>query len=420
MFKKINWSTSKILFLLLLIVPLLDTAFEITYSLFFLVSIYELNQKNQKFSTDFITAILPLVLLFLLGLSVSIFHPYAFGDRAKDIAYFSKPILLLYLGYAIIQKIKETTFFFKSFVFLGLAFALLHFYHFITYPNLFSTDINTLRNEIGLSDPLELLALVFLFLSFHYPKIQIFKKKRTTNWVFTILIISFLLYFSRTMWVAIFLLLITSLGYAKISLKGLKYLGLFLLLIGSFYIYLYSIEIKRDEAGISAFLYKMKIAPAEIFSPKIDLNDHAALWDHWRAYEAKMAIDQTEGIQHLIGRGFGSLIDLHFVAPLNDEGMQYISMLHNGYAMLYYKTGIFGLFIYFLFLLNLYLFTFYKKYINAYLPINHLIAALGVYLIFSSLIISGTYNLKDIYLLTLGGLFALYDKNKTKLLGERK
>ncbi len=111
--------------------------------------------------------------------------------------------------------------------------------------------------------------MVFLLLSFKYPKIQIFDQKKITYLVLAILTVSFILYFSRTMWVAIFLLLFGAMGYAKISLKAIKYIGLAALLIGSFYIYLYSIEIPRDEPGVSAFLYKMKIAPEEIFTPEI-------------------------------------------------------------------------------------------------------------------------------------------------------
>jgi len=179
---------------------------------------------------------------------------------------------------------------------------------------------------------------------------RVFKSSKKTYWVLVLFLISFFLYFSRTMWVAIFLLLIVSFGYAKISLKALKYLGLGALLIGAFYAYLYSTEIAREGEGMQAFLYKMKIAPEEIFTPKIDINDKAALWDHWRAYEAQMAFEQMHGMQHVFGKGFGALVDLHFVAPLNDEGMQYIAHLHNGYALVYYKTGLLGLFTYSLFL----------------------------------------------------------------------
>lgn len=412
MFKKIEDPIYKLLFLVLLLLPIQVISFEFVFTILILLTVYFLNRRNQKISGDFITASLPLLIILLIGTITTFFYAYNLMDTGKDIAYFMKPVLLLFIGYSIFHSIKGQMFFFKVFVYLGIGFALIHLFKLITYPNLFDTSINTLRNETGLSNPVELLAIVFLLLGLKYPKIQIFSKKKITYYVLILLLLSFFLYFSRTMWVAIFLLLLTAFGYAKISFKALKYLGLFFLLISSFYIYLYSIEIERNEPGISAFLYKMKIAPEEIFLPKIDLNDHASLWDHWRAYEAKMAFDQMSDLEHIFGRGFGSLVDLHFVAPLNEEGMQYISHLHNGYAMIYYKTGIIGLLLYLLFILNLYLFTFYKKNQNSEIPITNLIAAIGIYLLFSSLIISGVYNLKEIYALTLGGLLAQYDKLK--------
>jgi len=216
------------------------------------------------------------------------------------------------------------------------------------------------------------------------------------------------------MWVAIILLLIGSFGYSRISLKAIKYISLALILIFSLYVYLYSIDIERDQKGFSAFLYKVKIAPEEIFHTNIDINNHVDLWDHWRAYEANMAFAQMKGFQHIYGRGLGSLVDLHFVAPLNDKGMQFISHLHNGYAMVYYKTGVFGLFIYLLFLINIYLFAFKKRFAKFELPITNLIASIGIYLAFSSLIITGVYNLNDVYLFALGGLLSQYDKLRTK------
>jgi len=405
----------KVLFGILLVISIRWPSLELLLGVLLMLGLFFLNRREQKISSDFITAALPLIIIFIIGITLTLFYPYNYWDIGKDIAYFLKPILLLFIGYALIHTIRDKIFFFKAFVYLSIVYALLHIFNLITYPDVLNTSINTLRNNTGLSNHIELIAIVFLFLSLKYPAIQIFKEKKMVYSTLILLLISFILYFSRTMWVAIFLLLITSFGYAKISSKALKYIGLLILLISSFYIYLYSIEIDRDEPGISAFLYKMKIAPEEIFLPKVDLNDHAALWDHWRAYEAKMAFDQMNGFDHVFGRGFGSLVNLHFVAPLNKEGMQYISHLHNGYAMIYYKTGAIGLLFYFVFILNLYLFTFYHKNKSEEIPITNLISAVGIYLLFSSLIITGAYNLKDIYLFALGGLLALNDslrKNK--------
>lgn len=402
----------KSFFIIVLLIPLQLVSFELTFAILFLMAVLLLNRRTQKISGDFINVFLFLFILFLIGISSTFFYKYQYWDIAKDVSYFLKPILLLFIGYALIHNIKDKLFLFKAFVAMAFVFAIFHLLRLLSYPNLFSTSINTMRTDTGLSNHVELVGLAIIILSYKFTDIQIFRNRKISYIVLSVLLISFFLYFSRTMWVGILLILLSSFGYAKINGKALKYIGIGLLFIAGFYAYLFSVDIPRDQPGISAFLYKMKIAPEEIFTPKVDLNNHEALWDHWRAYEAKMAFDQTHGLQHGIGRGFGSLVDLHFVAPLNEEGMRYISHLHNGYAMLYYKTGIIGLLIYVLFLLNLYLFTFYKKRENQKIPVENLIASVGIYLLFSTLIITGVYNLSDIYVLLLGGLLALYDKNK--------
>ena len=50
-------------------------------------------------------------------------------------------------------------------------------------------------------------------------------------------------------------------------------------------------NIERNSTGIESFLYKIKIAPSEIFNSDIDIDDHKQLWDKWRAYEVKMAFN---------------------------------------------------------------------------------------------------------------------------------
>jgi hypothetical protein len=123
--------------------------------------------------------------------------------------------------------------------------------------------------------------------------------------------------------VAFIIMLLSIYGYTKLTAKGFKYGILLFSLTGLFYFYLFSVDIKRDQPGLESFLYKLKIAPSEIFSPakKIDTKNHENLWDHWRAYEANMAYNQMKlkPISFLNGYGFGSLVDLKFIAPLNEK-----------------------------------------------------------------------------------------------------
>src|SRR5690606_33699468 len=104
----------------------------------------------------------------------------------------------------------------------------------------------------------------------------------------------------------VFLVGISMMGYAKITGKGLKIIGVFVVLLMLFYAYLFSIKLDRGAKGVEGFFYKVKIAPAEIFETKVDRSTHAELWDHWRGYEATRAfalIEQEPG-SAILGQGF--------------------------------------------------------------------------------------------------------------------
>ena len=150
-------------------------------------------------------------------------------------------------------------------------------------------------------------------------------------------------------------------------------------------------------------LYKIKIAPSEIFqAAEIDKENHQDLWDNWRAYEAQQAISQMNYFNFFAGKGFGALIDLEMVSPLNEEGIQYIPIIHNGYIYIFFKTGIIGLIFYLIFLFSIYL----KIYIRTDCQIKrfygNLCSGIGFYFLFTTLIITGIYNSGQLFMLILG------------------
>ncbi len=408
-----NLVLPKVLLVLLFLVSLLLNSFEAVIALSFILLIVLLTTSKNVISSDFLNIISTLILILLIAVFGSFFRDIVFLDFIKDFLYLIKPVLFLVIGYLISQKINDREVFFKIIIYTATICAVYHIIRFMIFMSDVTTlSINYMRPIVGLDNFLELFAVSLLVANTKY-KIVTIKYK---NLMTLILAVSFLLYFSRTMFALVIVLSLAFLGYLRISKKGLGYI-----LMGSvglilFYVYLFSINIPRDsKSTVDNFLYKIKMAPAEIFIAKtsFDIRDHAQLWDHWRAYEANMAIDQlNEGgaTAWTVGLGAGSLVDLKFFAPLSDDakGLRYISKLHNGYAFVLYKTGIIGILLYVMFLLGNYLA--YKRSKFTKPIIANMIFGIVLYYLSTSLVITGIYNTADTTTIILGGILFLNHK----------
>lgn len=408
----------KTMLLLLLFLPAVISSTEVNIIIGLLFFEVVTIGAYNKFSTTLVNTIFPLVLILIIACISSFFYPSTIYDNIRGFAYIVKPILFIILGYILISKIKNKEFIFKAIIYLAVFFAILHLIDlcFFLLDNPF--NINSIRFKLKKSNAIELLAIVFLFVN-KKDKYFILPLKYLGLIKF-ILYSSFILYFSRTMLVAVFILIFAINGYAKITRKGIKYILLFFALIILFYTILYNMDIPRESTGFKNFLYKIKLAPSEIFSTaKIDINDHKNLWDHWRAYEALKAVEQLIKTQYMVGiifgKGLGSLIDLGFVAPLNSEGIQFIPKIHNGYINIMFKSGILGLICYCMFIIYLYFQAYKKAFNKGVLFVNNMISGIGIYFLFTTLIITGIYNQGDIMSVILGAFLSLkyyYNQNK--------
>ena len=400
-------SQYKLCFISLLSVSFLFASFEITAILSTLVVLFVLAQKKIKFSKNFLFLISLLIILSTIAIITGLVKNELGYDFLKDFFYLNKPILLILAGYAIVRKINNQEFVYRTVVLAAVFFAAIHLFlvaqYVIAEPDF---TVAGIRYYAGRDSVLELFALSFLVANVRLKKIK-FKHQ---NLITLVLALSFLFYLSRTMTLVFIFMLIAFLGYLKLTTKGLRYILFATLIISALYAYLFSVKIDRDSGRpIDNFLYKLKIAPAEIFIKpgSLDVKDHANLWDHWRAYEASKAIDALNDgktIDWFFGLGMGSLIDLDFYAPLSDDdkGMRFISLLHNGYAYVLYKTGFIGLLIYILFFVFILVpFSSTKEMLPSY---NILVGIVTFYII-SSFVISGLYNLSDPISLLVGAFF---------------
>ena len=383
--------------------------FNIFLQLFVLILFFLLDSKSL--TNGIVNKIQPLFLIFCLGLLPMVFYEYKIINFIKDIAHFLKPILGILLGYFLFKKV-ELKDFVKIIIVSGFLSATVHLFLLLISGELFFGNINDIRNDFGKDDFLELFALLFALFYGKFQKQQIFKKSFINLIIIFILLISNVLYFSRTMIVGFLFVLLSIYGFTKINKKNIKMFLFIITTIGLIYIYLFTVKIDRNKPGLESFLYKIKIAPSELFKANIDRENHKDLWDHWRGYEAKraLALMRDNPSSYVIGTGFGSLINLKFKAPLNEKGMKFISETHNGYIYVFYKTGIIGLILLFYFLIKLYLQTYRRhSFVSVF------ISSISVFYFFTTLTITGIYNPRDVVIFILGGLIALLHNGKYQM-----
>ncbi len=381
--------------------------FNIFFQLFVLTGFFAL--EKVKISTSFFKTSLPLVIIFTLGFIGMAFERYHLYNIIKDIFHFIKPVLAICIGYCFYKKINNFKLFVKTIIITGFISAILHYIIII----FFIKNIETVSNirEHGTDNFMELIAIFFLAYYKKFQNDQLFQSKIIHKTIFGVLLTSSVLYFSRTMIVMAILTLLTIYGYTIINRKGLRIAALLLIFTLGFYAFLFSINLQRNKKGIDSFLYKVKNAPAEVFKTRINRENHADLWDHWRGYEANRALTllNDNPIRYFFGCGYGSLVNLKFYAPLSGEpkGMKYISELHNGYVYILYKIGIVGLLLYLLFLFNMYL----KIYFNKDF-ITIFISAIGLSFIFTTLVTVGINNSNESLMFILGALLFFKERQK--------
>jgi hypothetical protein len=354
-------------------------------------------------SKQLLKTLLPIFIIFIVGFFGFFWNDYLIVDFIKDFSHFIKPLIAIIVGYLTFKSINDASSFLKTIIVVAVITAIIHLIGVFGFSNLIKGSIQEAR-EFGLDNFIEIYALYMLILSSKYD-IYLFERSIYKKIIIIILAVSIVFYFSRTMLGMIIILGFSFYGFAKLTSKSIKVIGSLLLILFLFYGYLGTIKLERNSKGIEALMYKIKIAPGEIFNSKIDRENDRELWDHWRAYEAKraFALMNENPSSYVIGNGYGSLVNLKFKAPLGENGMKFISVLHNGYVFILYKTGLIGILFYLFFLINLYLRVYSVNQNKQVMFFKILISTIGVYFFLTSIIITGIYIPKDVILFILGG-----------------
>ena len=397
-----NWFY-QLLFILCIGVTYLDH-FELTFgvwSLSFLLTI------SRNYSISLFKLIIPYLLILLIAFVVMLNYDYKNYFIIRDITYLSKPILGFLLGYQLCKKNLKNALdlIIKTGFFIAVCHVIIIIIAIVVHK---ARTVADLRLHSGYFSDYEI--YTFIILLFHKKFELNYSKKRL--WLFTIVIgFSAFMYLARTNFIQFLILFLALKGYFVLNKKSITIIGSILLLTVIGYTMVYYSYPRRSAEGFEGFLYKIKNAPIEAFKSKVNLNDWKDFNDNYRSHENISTIRQVTNdgiVPTLFGKGLGSQIDLKQEVYLGDMKLRFISILHNGFMIVFLKSGLLGIFIY--------LFTiiyFFKKVpsdLNMINQINLLFLGTGIFLFVSNWVFLGFYNLTESKSILIGFLIAFRQK----------
>lgn len=328
-------------------------------------------------------------------------------DVAKDVWYVANAALALLVGYVLMLNMRDLLSFLRVFVIAGTVVAMLYLRPFVFYPSLLKLDIGVIRGLSG-GGPMTPCIALGVLLAARIGGIRLFEKNSWFFWLATTLCsFSVLLSYSRTMLVVLLLIVLSALGW--IGFANWKKVVLLMAAIVSIVAMGMSLHITEDinPSMIDKIIYSFQeMRVANYFSL-------ASINEHWRGYETLRAF-YTYSLgtpwEYLVGGGFGTNIDLGLFMDLGGDRVRFAPVLHNGYMYLLVKTGIVGLFLYFLLLYRTVrkgtLLSLSKKAEMKYC--GRLIVGLGLSFIVTTVVVAGMFNKTAMLstLLLLGALLA--------------
>lgn len=389
----------QLLFALCIIIPYFNN-YELTFALWSFATVFTI---TLFYSKDIVRLILCYIAIILISVCTMLVYDYEAYFIIRDITYLLKPIMGLMIGYQLCKKNFSKAF--QTIVYVSLLIAIAHILKLIFGVVVLNVrTVNDLRLVGGYFSDYEIYAIIILI--FHKEFELGFSKKKVLY--FSIIIgLSAFLYLARTNFIQFIILLIAMKGYFKINKQSIIVISTVILSGLIFYSAILYINPKRNGQGIEALLYKIKIAPIEPFKTRINVDDYKDFNDNYRSYENIHTIKQvtqkgTGAV--LFGEGLGSRVDLKREVWLGDMMLRFISFLHNGFMTVFLKSGLFGILIY---IYSIYL-LFKKKKSNENIikKINLLMVGTGIFMIFSSWVFMGLFNLLDSKSILIGLFFA--------------
>ncbi|MFJ7467869.1 hypothetical protein ACIQWI_04895 [Peribacillus frigoritolerans] len=340
-----------LLLMLLLVLP-----YFISYKIVFLgLILYLLIQLIfYRFSINFVLlgTLLPLILIFFIGLLSSIYGMPFYNDLIRDIIFYLMPILLITTGYIISIKIKDISLIINTVVWSGIILSVYHLHHFVLNPSLLGESIRQIRLEAGLGFTLTILSLFIIYFSKSFDMKILNNNIKIKTFGFIVCSISGLLSFSRSLIIfSLVILLILSISKRKYVIKSYLSLAITIFMI---LILIPTIHFSVPEEAYEQMSGKLVNSLNEVSITEFD--SIKQINENWRGYEAyRSQIDFLDKsfIAQIFGGGFGERIPLGLSIQLSGEIYTSVPIVHNGFWNLLNKVGVSGLLLYIVFIISI-------------------------------------------------------------------
>jgi hypothetical protein len=382
---KLNNTFFQVLYAICILVPFLNI-YELTFFVWFLTVGLTI---SNRYSLEVIKYISCFAVILATAFIVSFFKDESSYNFFRDITYLLKPIIGILAGYQLYKRCQGK--FFTTVIYTGVLLSSIHLLIvFITFLRFHTITVNLLRAYCGFHSDYEVYVLIILLF---YKKFQInWLQKKIYSFIAIVALSSFL-YLSRTNFIQLIILFVAIKGYFVINKRSVTVISSVFLFVIVGYTAIYQSNPNRTGKGIESFLYKIKNAPIEAFKTKINKDDWKDFNDNYRSFENIITVKQVanEGtFAILFGKGLGATINLGRQIMTNDaELIQYIPILHNGFATVYLKSGLFGLF--FLLLFMYLIGKPQKSNLISVQNINLLMIGTAIFLIVSNWVFMGVY-----------------------------
>ena len=291
-----------VLYAVIFIPSFLPTDFFSPFLVF--TGIFLLSKSLRNLKISYLNLVMPLIVVLFIGIIGLFGHEPR--DILRDLFYALTPIALIYIGYWIAKDEKMWPKILEVLIIGGIIMAIIHLSIFIQNPEYLNADM--FKNRSRTANPNISIVVLSLVLGIFQHRLKLgnlFPKLMPRYIALPLLLLSFILSFSRTGILIGVMLTVSILGYVgSIRLRTIVAIAIF---IGSLFVFV--ITTPADEVGT----FRSQIVQSLSEVAVSDYKDMTEIIQNWRGYETyKAIITFSSGNlkQIILGQGFGALVDL--------------------------------------------------------------------------------------------------------------